>query len=60
VSEEIILRLQADLEQAEQQLKTALDLIEKLRRAGEDTTQLQAQARKLQQRIQRYRRAFSA
>ena len=59
MSEKIIAKVQADVAAAEVQLKVATDLIARLRRAGEDVSEMEREQRAIQLRIARYKKAFA-
>jgi len=59
MAEEFLEAVRADIERAEKARAAALDMIARLRRAGEDVTELERNARRLQARIERYKRAFA-
>jgi len=58
MSEKIIAKVRKDIVTAEEQLAVAKDLITRLRRAGEDVTELERNQRKIELRIARYKKAF--
>lgn len=59
MSEEILKIAKADIDQAETNLETAKDLIDRLKRAGESTAQLESDYAKAQARLRRFKAAFS-
>lgn len=58
MSEKIIAKVRKDVAEAERQLAVAKDLIARLRRAGEDVTELERNQRRIELRIARYKKAF--
>lgn len=59
MSKEIIKIAQADIESAEKSLETARDLIDRLKRAGESTADLESDYAKAQARLRNFKIAFS-
>lgn len=59
MSEAIIKIAQADIKAAEEQLNTARELIDRLKRAGESTAELESNYANAQARLRRYKAAFS-
>lgn len=59
MSKEIIKIAQSDIEQAEENLKVARDLIDRLKRAGESTADLESNYAKAQARLRNFKIAFS-
>ncbi len=59
MSEEIIKIARSDIAQAEKQLETARELIDRLKRAGESTAELESNYAKAQARLRRFKVAFS-
>ena len=59
MSKEIITRVRENVADAEQSLATAKDLIQRLRKAGEDVSELERQQQRIEQRIRRYKQAFA-
>lgn len=59
MSEEILKLARSDIEQAETQLKTARELIDRLKKAGESTAELESNYAKAQARLRRFKVAFS-
>lgn len=59
MSKEVLNLAKADIEQAEKQLETARDLINRLKRAGESTAELESNYAKAQARLRRFKAAFS-
>lgn len=59
MSEEILKIAQADIKAAEEQLSTARELIDRLKRAGESTAELESNYAKAQARLRRFKAAFS-
>jgi len=58
MSKEIIAIAKHDIEQAEIQLETARDLIERLKKAGETTAELESDYARAQARLRRFKLAF--
>lgn len=58
MSENINEQVQAAVAEAEKQLAEAKDLLDKLRRAGEDVTQAETNYRATKLRVERYKKAF--
>jgi len=58
LSEEILEAVKADIAEAEIQLKTADELIKKLRQAGENTAELERKYRVAEARLRRFKVAF--
>lgn len=59
MSKEIITKVRQDVEEAEKQLTVAKDLIARLRRAGEDVSEMEREQRRIELRIARYKKAFA-
>lgn len=59
MSNEIIKIAQSDIKQAEINLETARDLIDRLKKAGESTAELESDYAKAQSRLRRFKLAFS-
>jgi len=58
MSEKIIAKVRTDVAEAEQALKASGDLITRLRRAGEDVSELEREQRRIELRVQRMKKAF--
>lgn len=58
MSEEIIKLAQSDIAEAENSLKTARELIDRLKKAGESTATLESNYAKAQSRLRRFQVAF--
>ena len=58
MSEEILEAVKADIAEAETQLKAAKELIDKLRKAGENTAELERKYRVAEARLRRFKVAF--
>lgn len=56
--EELRKRVVERVKEAEKRLAVMKETIEQLRRAGEDVTELQRLYHKVEQRVQRYKKAF--
>lgn len=59
MASDIIKLAQGDIERAESDLQTARDLIDRLKRAGENTAELESNYAKAQARLRRFKAAFS-
>lgn len=60
MSEEILKVAKADIASAEENLKVAKDLIDRLKKTGEDTSELERNYRTAEARLRRFKRAFEA
>ena len=60
MSKTIIAKVREDVEEAGRQLETAKDLIARLRRAGEDVSEMEREQRRIELRIARYKKAFAS
>lgn len=58
MSEEILEVVKGDIDEAETQLKAAKELIDRLRKAGEDTAELERKYREAAGRLRRFKTAF--
>ena len=58
LSEEILEAVKGDIDEAEKQLNAAKELLEKLRKAGEDTSELERKYRVAEARLRRFQAAF--
>lgn len=58
MANEVIKYIQAEIERAEKQLKDAEDLINRMKKAGENTTDLEIRYRELKEKLEAYKRAF--
>jgi len=58
MSEEILEAVKGDIATAENQLKAARELIDRLRKAGEDTAELERKYRTAAARLRRFKAAF--
>lgn len=58
MAERIIESVKEDIRKAEESLKVAKELTSRLRRAGEDVSDLEREIRRLELRIERYKKAF--
>jgi len=59
MAEEIMKTAKQDINSAEDELRIAAELIKKLKMAGENTTELEAQYRKSDARLKKFKRAFT-
>jgi len=59
VAEEVLAAARENVKAAEEQLKAAAILIERLKAAGEDVTELQTKYYEAKRRLERYKRAFA-
>ncbi len=59
MSEGVIKLAQADIKRAEVDLETARDLIDRLKKAGENTAELESNYANAQARLRRFKAAFS-
>jgi len=57
--EEVIAWARGEIERADNELKKAEVLVERLRRAGEPTGELEARIRETRRRIEQYKKAFA-
>ncbi len=59
MAEEILKIARSDIVQAEKNLQTARELIDRLKKAGESTAELESDYAKAQARLRRFKVAFS-
>ncbi|MBA7564522.1 hypothetical protein ES708_06185 [subsurface metagenome] len=59
MSEELLARVRANIDAAEADLKGAKDLVQRLRRAGEDVSELEQRQRAIELRVSRMKKAFA-
>jgi len=59
MSEELIAKVRANVDHAEAQLKGVKDIITRLRRAGEDVSELEQRQRGIELRVSRMKKAFA-
>jgi len=58
IAEEVLSVARENIKHAEEQLKKAKILIDRLKAAGEDTVQLERRYQEAKRRLERYKRAF--
>ena len=58
LSEEILESVKKDIDEAETQLKAAKELLDRLRKAGENTSELERKYRVAEARLRRFKVAF--
>jgi len=58
MAEEIIKRAREDIERGKKQLEEARILIDRLKRAGEDTLELERRYNEVKRKLERYEQAF--
>ena len=59
VLHEAVKLAQEDISRASDQLKVARELLDRLRKTGEDTTKLEQDYRQAEQKLRRYKLAFA-
>ena len=59
MSEKIYAKVRADVAEAEKALVVAKDIVERLRRAGEDVAEHLKRQQQLETRVRRYKAAFA-
>jgi len=57
--EEVIAWARGEIERADNELKKAEVLVERLRRAGEPTAEMEAKVREVRRKLEQYRKAFA-
>lgn len=58
MAEDIVKYVRGEIERAEKELEKARDLIERMRKAGENTADLEIRYRELKAKLDAYKKAF--